>query len=227
MRPNGRKGNLVKGLTRLLCAGALGAALLVSLSGVATAAAGTTECTGTLKSGTYGKVVVPQGTTCFVETPVTIRNGLWVRSGATFVLGDEEHPGNNGTISAGVHARNAASVQLHFVTVNGGIGIHGGSGPFGPPFDVTWNTIEDSHINGKVTIDGYNGFWMGFIRNTVHGSVNLNNNVLEDPDGNEYVTNTIYGNLNCSGNSPAPQVGDSGGSPNSVTGTKTGQCAAV
>jgi hypothetical protein len=55
--------------------------------------------------------------------------------------------------------------------------------------------------------------------------VNLNDNVLEDPDGNEYVTNTIHGSLNCRGNSPAPQVGDSGGSPNHVTGAKTGQCA--
>jgi hypothetical protein len=223
----GRKGNLVKGLTRLVCVGALGAALLLSLSAAATAGPRTTQCTGTLASGTYGRVVVPEGATCFVETPVKIRNGLFVKSGATFVMGDEEHPGSNGTISAGVHGTNAASVQIHFTTINGGIQIHGGSGPFGPPFDVTWNTIEDSKINGKVTIDGYNGFWMGFIRNTVHGSVNLNNNVLEDPDGNEYVTNTIYGNLNCSSNSPAPQIGDSEGSPNQVTGAKTGQCTAL
>jgi len=85
--------------------------------------------------------------------------------------------------------------------------------------------IEDSQINGGVTIGGFNGFWMGFIRNNVNGSVNLNNNVLVDPDGNEYVTNTIHGSLNCSGNSPAPQIGDSEGSPNHVTGARTGQCA--
>jgi hypothetical protein len=76
-----------------------------------------------------------------------------------------------------------------------------------------------------VTIEGYNGFWFGFIRNHVNGSVNLNNNVLEDPDANEYVTNVIQGSLNCSGNSPAPQIGDSEGSPNQVSGAKTGQCA--
>ena len=34
---------------------------------------------------------------------------------------------------------------------------------------------------------------------------------LSDPDGNEYVTDVIAGNLNCRGNSPAPQVGDSDG----------------
>jgi len=118
-------------------------------------------------------------------------------------------------------------VQLHFVTINGGIDVSGGSGAFGGPFGITWNTIEDSRINGGVRIQGYNGFWMGFIRNTVNGSVNLNNNVLVDPDGNEYVTNTIHGTLNCHGNSPAPRVGDSQGSLNHVTGAKTGQCTSV
>jgi hypothetical protein len=33
--------------------------------------------------------------------------------------------------------------------------------------------------------------------------------------------------MRCSGNDPAPQVGDSEGSPNVVTGRKTGQCTAV
>jgi hypothetical protein len=68
---------------------------------------------------------------------------------------------------------------------------------------------------------------MGFIRNNVNGSVNLNDNTLVDEDGNEYVTNTIHGSLNCSGNDPAPQTGDSEGSPNNVTGAKTGQCAGL
>ena len=75
-------------------------------------------------------------------------------------------------------------------------------------------------------IDGYSGFWLGFIRNTVHGSVNLSNNTLADPDANEFVTNTIRGNLVCHNNMPAPHVGDSGGSPNDVSGRKVDQCAA-
>jgi hypothetical protein len=215
----------MRNLMRALAAGVMTAALLLGVPALAAAGPSTTTCTDVLTPGTYQKVVVPAGATCFSTGPVTIRNGLFVESGATFVLGSEEQPGDNGTISAGVHATDAANVQLHFVTINGGVDIHGGSGPFGPPFDVTWNTIEDSQINGSVTIAGYNGFWMGFIRNNVNGSVNLNDNVLVDPDGNEYVTNTIHGSLNCSGNSPAPQIGDSEGSPNQVTGAKTGQCA--
>lgn len=43
----------------------------------------------------------------------------------------------------------------------------------------------------------------------------------------EIVTNTIKGDLRCSGNSPAPQVGDSGGQPNVVFGKKTGQCVSI
>ena len=122
---------------------------------------------------------------------------------------------------------NAMSVQIHFSTINGGVYISGGSGPFGGPFEVTWNTLEDNVINGSVWMTGYNGFWEGFFRNNVHGSVNYNDNTLIDPDGNEVQSNTIHGNLNCSGNDPAPQQGDSEGSPNVVTGQKTGQCIGV
>jgi len=188
------------------------------------AAGGTTTCNGTLAPGTYNRVVVPQDGVCLSDGPVTIRAGLWVEQGATLVFGNEENAVHTATISGGVHSSNAMNVQIHFSTINGGVDLEGGAGPFGGPFDVTWNTLEDDVINGSVTVNGYNGFWQGFIRNNVHGSTNLNNNVLLDPDGNEFVTNTIHGNLNCAGNDPAPQVGDSGGSPNHVTGQETGQC---
>ena len=191
------------------------------------AGAGATECTDILAPGTYQRVVVPAGAVCLSDGPIRIQAGLWIGSGATFVLGSEESGWTTGTIGGGVHATDPASVQIHFATINGGIDIHGGSGPFGPPFDVTWNAIEDNVIHGGVVIDGYDGFWFGFIRNHVDGTVKLRNNVLEDPDGNEYVTNTIHGSLQCWGNSPAPQVGDSQGLPNVVTGRKSGQCATV
>ncbi|HEX5369320.1 MAG TPA: hypothetical protein VFY10_07900 [Dehalococcoidia bacterium] len=158
---------------------------------------------------------------------MTIHGGVYVGEGATFVLGSDENPVDTGTITGGVHATNPDGVQIHHATISGGIDIQGGNGPYGGPFDVTWNAIEDNTINGSVSIVGYNGFWFGFLGNDVHGSVTLNNNVLQDLDANEFVTNTIHGNLNCSGNSPAPQIGDSEGSANVVTGQKTGQCAAL
>jgi hypothetical protein len=217
----------MRGAIRVACAAVLVAAVVLGVTGVAGAASPATACTGILAAGSYQRVVVPEGAACLSEGPVNIRGGLYIQQGATFVLGSEENPVNTGTISGGVHATNPASVQIHFTTINGGVDVHGGSGPFGGPFDITWNAIEDNRINGGATIEGYDGFWFGFIRNHVNGSVNLNGNVLLDPDGNEYVTNTIHGNLNCSGNSPAPQIGDSEGSPNQVTGAKTGQCAGL
>jgi hypothetical protein len=44
------------------------------------------------------------------------------------------------------------------MTINGGITSTGGSGPIGGPFEITWNAIEDNHINGGVNISGYDGF---------------------------------------------------------------------
>ncbi|MFL5790551.1 MAG: hypothetical protein ACJ76A_03520 [Actinomycetota bacterium] len=199
--------------------------LAIPFAAPAQASGDTTMCTGALHPGTYHRVVVPDNAVCLSAGPVRILAGLWIQPGATFVLGSEEHPGSTGVINAGVHATDPASVQIHFATINGGLRIHGGSGPFGPPFDVTWNAIEDNQIHGGVWITGYTGFWMGFIRNHVSGGVTLANNTLADPDGNEYVTNTIHGPMRCWGNDPAPQVGDSQGDANTVTGPMTGQCA--
>jgi hypothetical protein len=56
--------------------------------------------------------------------------------------------------------------------------------------------------------------------------VNFTNNATADPDGNEVVTNTLRGNLNCSGNNPAPQVGDSQKATN-IAARGTGQCVGL
>jgi hypothetical protein len=210
---------------RALAVGAIGGAMLLAVSASAAAGANTTSCTGELAPGSYGKVVVPEGALCLSEGPVTIHGGVVVGSGATFGLGSDEQPRDTGTITGGVRAVNPSGVQIHHTRIDGGLDIQGGSGPFGGPFGVTWNAIEDNRINGSVSIQGYNGFWFGFLGNHVNGSVRLNNNVLEDPDGNEYPSNVIHGSLQCSGNSPEAQFGDAGGVENQVTGQKTGQCA--
>jgi hypothetical protein len=217
----------MRNVARLIGAGALFAMVMAGPAAHAKSINQATFCTDTLDPGTYKTVVVPEDAVCISDGPVTIKAGLFVADGATFVLGSEDNPVDTGTISGGVHAINPMNLQIHFTTIDGGLVSFGGSGPDGGPFGITWNAIEDNTINGGVVIEGYDGFWMGFIRNDVRGSVNLNGNVLVDPDGNEYVTNTIHGNMNCADNSPAPQIGDSGGEPNVVTGRKTGQCEEV
>jgi hypothetical protein len=196
-----------------------GAAVFVGFSVAAGASSSAYACSGTLASGTYHKLVVPAGATCDgTNATVVVRGGISVGPGATFVLGFEGG-GSTGTINGGIVANGASSVEVHFARINGGVSIQGGEGFF--------STVEDNVIHGGATINGYRGFWLGFIRNTVSGTVTLSNNVMDDPDANEFVTNTIRGNLVCFGNSPAPQIGDSEGLPNVVSGQKVGQCAGL
>jgi hypothetical protein len=203
----------------LMIVGVLTTTALAAGLSTALAKGGLTTCTGTLASGQYHMLVVPAGATCDgTNATIDVRGGVSVGEGATFVLGSEEGTGG-GTIRGGVRANAPASLQLHFANVSGGVRMLGGNGFF--------STVEDNNIHGGATIDGYSGFWLGFIRNTVHGSVKLNNNQMDDPDANEYVTNVIHGNLVCHNNSPAPQVGDSEGQPNVVSGQKVDQCAGL
>src|SRR2546423_5075308 len=99
----------------VVCLGAvlsIGAA--VAVPSLAAAAGGTTVCNGHLKPGTYGRVVVPADAVCLSRGPVRILAGLWIESGATFVLGSEQSGWTTGTIDDGVHATDPASVQIHF-----------------------------------------------------------------------------------------------------------------
>jgi hypothetical protein len=204
----------------LLIVGALSATALVAGLSTALAAHARSTCTGTLASGTYHKLVVPAGATCDgTEAKINVRGGVRVHEGGTFILGSEELGADTGKIRGGIRAKAPASLQVHFAHIKGGLRMHGGNGFF--------STVEDNVIRGGATINGYSGFWLGFIRNTVRGTVRLNNNVMDDPDANEFVTNRIKGNLICHNNSPAPQVGDSQGLPNVVSGRKVDQCAGL
>jgi hypothetical protein len=197
-----------------LSASVLAAGVLASPAGAAS-----TTCTGTLDSGDYQKLVVPAGATCDgTEATIDVRGGVRVGESATFVLGSEEST-DTSTIRGGIQANDAASLQVHFAHISGGVRMRGGNGEF--------STVEDNVIHGGATINGYSGFWLGFIRNTVHGTVTLSNNAMDDPDANEFVTNRIAGSLVCHNNSPTPQIGDSEGQPNVVTGKKVDQCAGL
>ncbi len=146
---------------------------------------GSYTCDGILAPGTYQRVVVPQDGVCQSDGPVTIHAGLFVLQGATLVFGSEDQPVPTATITGGVHATNAALVEIHFSTINGGVDLQGGSGPFGA-FGPTFNTVEDSTINGGYNESGYDGFWNGFFRNDVHGSVTFSNNVVVDPTATSF-----------------------------------------
>jgi hypothetical protein len=90
-----------------------------------------------------------------------------------------------------------------------------------PPY----GDFEDMIIGGNLTITGWQSCWLRVARDAVTQNVDFNDNLTGDPDGNEIVTDSIRGNLNCAGNSPSPQIGDSAGSLDNVFGHAHGQCA--
>jgi len=88
-------------------------------------------------------------------------------------------------------------------------------------------------IDGNVIVHGWQGAWFGIIRGTIGGNVSVigtagtrlgNDGGL---DSTEIVTNVIAGNLVCLRNSPPAQIGDSGGTANSVGGNAIGECAGL
>jgi hypothetical protein len=165
---------------------------------------------------------------------VTVGGNLLVGKGATLGLGctpGSVGPGppcngqtTNDTVGGSLLADQPLTMYLDGDTILGNV-VSNGGGP-GPRGQFLNFPVKDNWIGGSLTLQGWSGGWMGALRNTVLGSVTYSNNSTVDPDSNEVVTNTISGNLNCQGNSPAVQPGDAGGSPNVVGGRKLGQCTA-
>ena len=176
----------------------------------------------------------------FGRSDLNVGGNLTVGSHAILVLGCEPeafpcfthpHATTNDHIGGNLTAGRALMVLAHHNTIAGNVTQSGGGGgvtcsifPFGPNGPPAYSTYEDNAIGRNASVTGLRTCWLGFIRNTVARNVNFNNNITADPDGNEVVTNTIAWNLNCHANAPAAQVGDSGGSPNTVGRKATGQC---
>jgi hypothetical protein len=115
-------------------------------------------------------------------------------------------------------------------TIGGNIVSTGGGPGLGAPPGTPYINypVKENTIGGNLVMVGWQGAWIGALRNDVGGNMIVSDNVSAiNPDSTEVATNTVAGNLSCTGNSPAAQVGDSGGLPNVVGGNKTGQCAAL
>ena len=206
-----------------------------------------------------GNQYVPDGTTLNVSRNLTIAPGacfdaftlgtvnvaknVSVGSNAIFALGctfgslgPPAQPPCNGmstddSVGGNVTANGALTMYLDGNTIHGNVTSTGG-GP-GPTFDPYINfPIKDNTIGGNVSVSGWQGAWVGLLRNTVGKNVSVTNNVGVaigefGPDSTEVATNTIAGNLICQGNSPAAQLGDSGGTDNTVGKKKIGECAGL
>ena len=138
----------------------------------------------------------------------------------------------NDVVVGNILATQPLTMYLDGDTIRGSIKSLGG-GP-GPTFSPYINfPIKDNVIYGNVSVSNWQGAWFGFIRNVTYGSVSIKGNVgvaigdLGTLDSNEVATNLIFGNLSCFGNSPAAQLGDTGGTLNTVFGAKLGECAGL
>lgn len=174
----------------------------------------------------------------FTLGTVTVGGNVTVDSGAILALGCDPRwnsggtgpPCNNSTtddvITGSLMALDPLTMYLDADTIEGNlISLGGGPGTTLSPY-VDF-PIKDNTIDGSVWVGGWHGAWFGFIRNTVGHGVLLAGIDDADSDSTEVVTNRITGGLACFGDSPAPQFGDSGGSPNVIGGSALGQCAGL
>lgn len=197
----------------------------------------------------HNLTVLPNGVlnAAFGGSDLHVHGNLDVQNNGILVLGCEpsafpcfnDDPNDltmstSDTVGGNLGANGALMMLVHNNQIGGNVTQSGGGGgvtcatqPLGPNGPPAYSTYEDNAIGRNASVMGLQTCWLGFIRNNVSGNVNFNNNVDFLSDGNEVVTNTVGRNLNCSGNSPAPHVGDSLGSLNSVSGRATGQCASL
>ena len=135
------------------------------------------------------------------------------------------------TVGGSLTAQKALAVIVHASTIGHNVSLIGGGGGVScipspavggsPPY----SDFEDVTIGGGLTITGLRSCFLGVFRVVITQNFELHDSLNADPDGNELADNSIAHNLNCTENSPSPQIGDSGGGLNNVFGHANGQCA--
>lgn len=221
----------------------------VSKRGVLAAGFGLNDKTHTGHSNltVTGNVVVGKGAGALLGCKVN-------KNGSGFACIDDPHPhkptlSSADTIKGSLIEKSPLGVVVHNSKIGGNWTETGGgggvnckpTGPFKQLKTPVFSDIEDSTVQGKLTMSGLKTCWVGVERVHIKGNATFKNNELADPDGIEIGTNNIAGNLACTGNSHpagtpagAQPVWDSGDQsmnlyprtpqPNTVSGTRSGQC---
>jgi hypothetical protein len=182
-----------------------------------------------------------------------VSGGIQVQAGGTLYFGNGQGtgcPNANEVVSGGIRSSGGDTVVIHGTTINGGFSANGGGGagncaptptaPFG-----SYTNVEDSTVNGGLSITNLNTCWIGTIRNVINGVETMSNNESSDTDAIEINTETIHGSLHCVGNFLNPAVppdhttphapngvptnfaDGQGPFPNTVNGQETGQCVGL
>ena len=200
------------------------------------------NCTGTISDETINtNLIVPPNTSCTLKN-VTVTGNVDVEQGAS--LKTNPSPTQKVTINGNVVANQCKSVDLSGnasnhgpISIGGNVSIQNctGNASLAKSKTIGGNVVcsgnascevDHSTIQGNLTVDNNNSSTRGndISTTTVSGNVDFSGNTASAKPGfgNTIFSTTIGGNLNCINNTP-PATNE--GAPNTVTGTKTGQCA--
>ena len=87
---------------------------------------------------------------------------------------------------------------------------------------ANYSDFEDDHVVGSLSEVGYGGIWAGVIRTVIRGPLQFAYSSEKVIDEYDIGSDVIYGSAFCAGNDPAPNVGQSSGSPSIVHGVTFG-----
>ena len=177
------------------------------------------QCTTTI-TGTHGRLVLSSGATCV--TNATIHGGITVLPGAALSV-------TNSTVDGGLNSTGATALTVCQSRINGATTVAASTGfvLIGDAGDDGTLACGGNTLNGALTLDG-NTALLELGQNLIHGGARVLNTSGSGPNLEDSTTeiegNQISGGLSCSGNTPAPT---NDGRPNTVTGQRSGQCAAA
>jgi Bacterial Ig-like domain (group 3)/Regulator of chromosome condensation (RCC1) repeat len=166
-----------------------------------------------------------------VSTPTCLAPGTQI-FGKVTISGAGSLDAENATIRGALTATSGTGLRVCSSTINGprptnitginGVIVIGDAGDDGNP------TCGANTLRGRVTLTGNTGsleLGGNQIRSTVTVTNNTTTITTAPENAAEIEANQISGNLACSGNTPLPPTND--GHPNTVTGTRSGQCATL
>lgn len=175
----------------------------------------------------------------FVHGDVRVRPGAVLGLGCTPAMAlDPELPfplcsptlNSQVVIDGDLIANRPLTMYLDGIVVHGDVVSMGGGPGTGvtranPAFNFV---VKDITVGENLVMYGWQGGWIGAVRDHVSRNVIYAKNTGNDPDANEIMTNVVGGNLACWGNTPPAQYGDAqfvpGAAPNVVGGSALGEC---